>query len=63
VDENPYDRQKSSLDPELFIDPPALDWVVPQPLIETVALGRFDDMRGEDLKREMVRFSGRGSQT
>jgi len=51
-----HDHQKGSLNFELFIEPLVLDRVVPQFLIKTVALSRFDNTRGEDLRRERMRF-------
>jgi len=49
---NTNNRQKSSFDPELLINLLVLDRVVPQLLVETEALGCFDDARGKHLGRE-----------
>ena len=56
---NTHDHQKGSFDFEFFIDPPTLDRVAPQLLVETVAFGGFEDTRGEDLKRETMGFDRR----
>jgi hypothetical protein len=53
---NMYDHEKSSLDLEFFIDLLVLEWVIPQLLVKTVASGRFDDTRGEDLEKETLKF-------
>ena len=58
-DRNTYYHQKSGLDPELFIDLLVLDRVASQLLVETVALGCFDNTRGEDLKREVMGWDHR----
>lgn len=62
MDGSTYDHQESSLDLELLIYPLILCHVVPQLLVETVALGCFDNTRGEDLKREAIRFDRRARQ-
>ena len=53
---NTYDHKKSSFNFELLIDPLVLERIIPQLLVETIALGRLDYTRGEDLKRKTVRF-------
>ena len=50
---NTHNHQEGSLDFELFIKPLVFDRVVPQLLIETIALSRFDDARGEYLRETM----------
>ena len=54
-----HNYQESSLNLELFIDLLVFDGVVPQPLVETVALGCFNDMRGKDLEGKTLRFDRR----
>ena len=41
------DDDQSSLDPELFIDPPVLKKIVPEDLVELVPVGCLKDTRRE----------------
>ena len=54
-----HNHQKSSLNLELFIDLLVLDRVVPRLLVETVALGCFNDASGKDLEGKTLRFDRR----
>ena len=48
---NAYNHQKGSLDLEFFVGLLILDRVIPQLVVEAVALDRFNDTRGEDLRK------------
>lgn len=60
---NAYNHQKRSLYLKFFIDPSALDRVVLQLLVKTVALSCFNDGRGEDLERKILRFDLRDTRS
>ena len=59
MDVTTYDHQKSSLDLELFVYPLVFNRVIPQLLIEAVAVGSFNDTGREDLRRETMEFDRR----